>query len=137
LNVVERISDYKHIYKHTAKGPVFSEPNDTIALHEENVNWLKNTIDTNSNKDIIILSHHLPSYKLIAPTYLGSGCNSAFATNLEHIIKPNIKYWVCGHTHTSNSASIGNCKLITNPFGHEFRGVPENKNRANDCVIEF
>ncbi len=62
-----------------------------------------------SNKNVIVLSHHLPSYKLIIPKYhtpFYKPLQYRYATNLEYMIKPPVKAWLCGHSHSQVEMTI-------------------------------
>lgn len=67
----------------------------------------------------IAVTHHLPSYKSVAPQYRGHPLNPFFVREVDDIIlekKP--AYWVHGHTHTSTSYTLGNTRVLCNPFGY-------------------
>jgi Icc-related predicted phosphoesterase len=69
--------------------------------YKENVEWLTNNIKNNEN--VIVLSHYLPSYKLIVPKYWTKEyepLQKQYASDLEHLMKPNVKFWLCGHSHS-------------------------------------
>ncbi len=123
--VQHSIRDYKFIYKsHDNRNTINNNkfiysvisPRDTTKLHIENVKWLKKTIDQYKNKDIIILSYYLPSFKLLKESSL----NICFATDLEYLISDNIKYWICGCNNNVNNTieTINNCKIIVNSFNN-------------------
>ncbi len=117
--VTEYMNDYKFISNFTVKKQ--------NKLHKKDVNWLKEQfIQLHYNKKpVIVVTHHLPSYKLIHTKYLkNSIINSAFANTDCDAFFEKINYWVCGHTHTPMLLDIDNCKCICNPLGYE----NENKN---------
>jgi predicted phosphohydrolase len=88
-------------------------------LHIKDKNFIIETINNNLHQNIIILTHHLPSYKLIDEKYLIYGSlNSCFASNNDDLIKEPIKLWIYGHTHTANQSCINDIPLICNPFGY-------------------
>jgi predicted phosphodiesterase len=107
------INDYNLIYTKTWK---LTAP-DSVKLYEKNVDWLKKAIKDAKGK-IIIMTHHLPTFKLVHEKYVGSVINHAFASNLEYLTNENVKYWVCGHTHNKMTADIDTCKYVVNPFGY-------------------
>jgi predicted phosphohydrolase len=78
---------------------------------------LENIKDLNSN--VIIMTHHMPSYQLINDKYKNFKLNSLFASNLDDLIeKYKINYWLCGHSHMSNKIKINNTQLMLNPVGY-------------------
>jgi predicted phosphohydrolase len=102
--------------------------------HKNDLDWLTNEIDKyrNTDKKIIVMTHHLPSYKLIDPEYkIYTNTNSYFATDLEYLFGQDIKYWFYGHTHTPNDVIINSTNLIVNPLGYE----KESQKRLRDDNI--
>jgi len=154
MNVTNYMNDYVYMYKkndkfvslaqgadpsnkarfgeHTNKIKVVSVE-DTIMLWKKNVEWLEKSIEENKGKDIIVLTHHLPSFKLITPKYKNSNFNSAFATDLEYLMKDNVKYWICGHTHSNIECIVGKTHCIASPYGY----INENMERRVDYVIDL
>jgi len=91
-------------------------------MHKCNVNWLVSELEKHNDNDIIkiVLSHHLPSFKAIAPIYHGNQYNSLYASNLDYIINSyNINVWLFGHTHSRIDIKINNTILKCNPRGYE------------------
>ena len=65
-HIKNNINDYNYIFNEEINiKPV--TVNQINYLHYKNVKWLKKTIDKYYNKKIIIITHHLPSFKLIPP----------------------------------------------------------------------
>ena len=86
---------------------------ETLKRHHDTINKI-NT----ANCDIIV-THHLPSYKLIDPKYIiYSNINSGFASDCDYLIKEPIKYWIFGHTHTRIDKYINGVRMICNPLGY-------------------
>jgi len=88
--------------------------------YKQNVNWLSNNI-TNIQGNIIVLSHYLPSYQLIVPQYCTKEyqrLHGQYASNLEHLMKENVKFWLCGHSHSTNEKIINGVFCGINAYGH-------------------
>lgn len=70
-------------------------------------------------KEVIVATHHLPSYQLCDPKY-GPQEDSLFASNLDYILGSDWapKYWLFGHTHVKIERKLGNTLCISNPFGY-------------------
>lgn len=105
---------------------------DTLAWHREDVDWLSHAINAAKQQyfgaTLMCITHHLPSYELIAPQWIGSPINSGFASHLDDLVK-SVNYWICGHTHTYISTQIGQCQVRINP-----RGYPR-ENVYRSCTI--
>lgn len=110
------------------------EPSQTLTrkeyqnLHLESIKWLKSTLQLYPTQNIIVLTHHLPSFQMIAPKYQNdyNNINCAFASNLDYIMEEhsNIHFWLCGHTHTIMKAQINHCTCLTNPHGYPGENKP-------------
>ena len=83
--------------------------------HNAEVTWLQEQL--RQHPQAIVITHHLPSYRLIHPKFAGSPCNSAFASNLD-LLAQQAQVWVGGHTHEYVHAKIGNCWVVANPVGY-------------------
>ena len=71
----------------------------------------------------VVITHHVPTFNFMPPKYRRSHVNGAFCTNLNDFILDNQPdVWVCGHTHTHFTGSIGDCTLYCNPWGYDFEG---------------
>jgi len=69
----------------------------------------------------VVVTHHVPTSKLIHPKFYNSPANSAFSTNIfDTLVLKNVKYWFCGHTHESMITSYGDTKAVVNPLGYRF-----------------
>ena len=81
-------------------------------LFTKNVKWIENNID--NDIPTIMLTHHLPSFKLnfFENKYLPF--RTLFASDLEYLIHEPIKYWIFGHTHSKFKRKINNVTCIVN-----------------------
>lgn len=123
--MVERMmSDYSYIYVERNRPATVS---DLRSKHMECVAWLLRSIDSyqkkleatpDPNARLIVMTHHLPSFKLINPHYKGSPINAAFATDLESVcLKPPVHLWTCGHSHFFRRMKINGVDCVLNPSG--------------------
>jgi len=112
-------------------------------LHDKNVSWLENELEVIKNSDkktkIIVLTHHLPSYRAIVPKYRAAKYNSMFASNLDNIIqKYSIFAWLFGHTHSQINLKINNTLIKANPRGYiEYDGTCENKLYNRELILQL
>lgn len=79
-------------------------------------------LESTVRADDIVITHHLPSHKSVAPEYQGNPYNCYFVNDVEAIIeKRQPKVWIHGHTHNSCQYQIGETKVLCNPFGYAGR----------------
>lgn len=93
---------------------------DYLLEYKKDSNWLKEVITKNESIKLIVLTHHCPSFKLMNPGFEHYGeVNTGFYSALDNIIKPQVKLWICGHTHKALETTIGSTQFIINPIGYE------------------
>jgi predicted phosphodiesterase len=94
---------------------------DILTLFKKNKEYLTNEINNLKDcENLVVITHHAPSYSSIDEKYLNHPANGAFVSNLDDLIldSPQIKCWAHGHTHTNLNYKIGDCKIICNPRGY-------------------
>lgn len=118
-SIKTQINDYNKIYIKESYNTTIT-PKWISELHQTNVEWITNKLEVHKDKQVIILTHHLPTFKMIHPMYKGSDINYAFCSDLDYLMEKNdnIKFWLCGHTHFNIETIINNCECITNPYGY-------------------
>lgn len=98
---------------------------------QDHIKWFnqsKKYIDKIYNKfkdtdyNIIVMTHHVPSEKMLCRAYENSYLSAAFISDLDDFIikHPRIKYWICGHQHSRKRCKVGNTEIIANPYGYQF-----------------
>ena len=74
----------------------------------------------------VVITHHSPTPRSIAPRFLGNTLNPAFASNLEPLIaqyQPAL--WIHGHMHNSVDVILGATRVLANPGGYNAAENPE------------
>jgi predicted phosphodiesterase len=94
--------------------------------HHRAVKYLNEIINSNPNQKIIVLTHHLPSWKLITQNYRKKYSEQTlyrYANHLDYLFyKPNPPWlWVCGHSHCLLDKKIGNTQCVINTFGDKYQ----------------
>ena len=119
------------------------DENDEMGLKQRYVrpsdyrNWFDITfkkiselVEANSDRDIIVMTHHCPSIRCISSQYVGNSMNASYVSDLEGFIlsHPNIKAWCCGHVHSVANEKIGSNGqwIVCNPRGYEKNMENEN-----------
>jgi len=114
------LNDFNYIKMKLCKNFTFDN---YVQFHQRDLNWLTNEINNTilETDNFVVITHHLPSFQLVHSKYINSPINSAFSSNLDHIIKG--KLFIAGHTHTAITKIINNVLVVVNPFGY-----------ANECL---
>lgn len=119
MHVAQFVRDFKKIYKHD--GSYFT-PDDAIVLF----NKFHDTIQTayqkcyNENKNMIVMSHHAPSYQSCSNQYKGHLVNPGFMSDYDEVIESysdRIPLWIHGHVHNSCDYKIAKTRIVCNPRG--------------------
>ena len=124
--ITEGLNDYRFIPNFTV------QYNNNLWL--ENVKWLEEKCDyyRKQGKKIVIVTHHLPSPKLISPQYAGSLINGAFATldqyDERRLLNLVPDLWIHGHSHEFLDTTIEGVRHIRNPFGYDWDSIQEWRN---------
>lgn len=90
---------------------------DTLCKFNDKLNEIEKA---DPQKQVVVVTHHCPSLKCIAPEYKGSAVNSSFVSDLDWFIEkhPSIKLWACGHVHNRFIFNVGQCLVVANPRGY-------------------
>lgn len=128
------LADYRYI-KRSPQATNFITPEDTIELHRQQVQWLKERLSQHFEGKTIVVTHMGPSIKSITKTYIYDPVSAGFASDLEFLVD-KADLWVHGHIHESVDYMIHGCRVITNPCGYRTRGgSPENWNFNPHLVV--
>lgn len=112
--VTKYVNDYKNIYNLD----INVNPSDINNLHKKACNWLKdNLFGLTKDDKTIILTHHLPTHKLVSSKYKDNELNCCYATEV-NIYNPSIKAWIAGHNHSSIKLQDGNTVYAINCMGY-------------------
>lgn len=116
-NVETYMNDMRAIYTEQGKPFSFDEWN---AWHQADVAWLQNEIHAarESGRQLLVLTHHLPTGQLIDKKYHGHPLNYCFASPLDSMIQYPIRAWLCGHSHTAKDVRIHSVVCALNPMGY-------------------
>lgn len=87
-------------------------------MHESCVDFIKYSCE--GNKKTVVVTHHSPSSRSVAPQFVGSDLNCFFHSNLDDWIeyKENIVLWIHGHMHNRSDYYIGKTNIVCCPIGY-------------------
>lgn len=114
-DATKQISDFRY---------VFTDKVDYLEKFVSHYVWLRKLLKSFQDKKCptIVVTHHLPSIKLIHNRFQlheYKSLNTAFYTNIVDKLELHFtKYWFCGHTHEYATFTYGDCKIIVNPVGY-------------------
>lgn len=137
-NLVFKIKDFENI-KDGDKRETYKY---ILNKFEENVNWLEKilrNIELNNDKrKVVILSHHIPSYKCLNQDNINILNKNEYTSELDYLFSHfNINYWIFGHLHQTKELNIKNTILLCNSRGIDYNMLPENKFFDRNKYIEL
>lgn len=90
--------------------------------HRRCLVFLLKQLGLRQDKKIVVATHHVPSFQLMAPEFEGSTLNGAFTVELEKLIEahPQITHWIYGHSHRNINKIIGTTHCLSNQLGYVF-----------------
>lgn len=92
------------------------------SVFHETVEKLKQFVEDRPNEKIVVVSHHAPSPRSVAPHYKDDfHMNGGYHSYLDEFIMdhPQIKTWVHGHMHDPVDYMIGSTRILSNPRGYK------------------
>lgn len=126
------VSDFKRIYngKFRLSSQRFNEE------HERCLSFIKKAVNESKAHNIIVVTHHVPSFALMSEEFRGSSINGAFTTELGgYIADSRINFWIYGHSHRNIEATIGKTQCVSNQLGYVFQN--EHHSFRRNAVIEI
>ena len=67
----------------------------------------------------VVVTHHLPSQRCVAPKYAGHPTNAFYVCDVEPIIHARSpRLWIHGHTHETVDCIVGQTRIVANPYGY-------------------
>lgn len=92
-------------------------PNRALAEHRRSRAWIENALEASHDGSTVVVTHHAPHPRSIAPRFVGDPLNAAFASDLTGTIE-KADAWIHGHTHNSSDYEVGLCRVVANPRGY-------------------
>jgi hypothetical protein len=95
-------------------------PDDTVAIHRRSRAWLAGRLAVPPAGPRVVVTHHLPSWRSVAPAFLRAASNAGFASDLDGFFG-SMSLWVHGHTHHSFDYRAGSTRIVANPRGYPMK----------------
>lgn len=92
---------------------------ETTHHHRRDRAWLETELNQVFPGPTVVITHHLPSQRSIAPRYAGSLTNAGFVSELESLMgAERVQLWIHGHTHSSFDYTVAGTRVVCNPRGY-------------------
>lgn len=93
-------------------------PNVMQRLFGRSSAWLKHMLCEPFAGKRVVITHHAPSFKSVAPCYQADLLSAAFASELLPTLPCLPDLWVHGHTHAPFDYQAGDCRVVCHPRGY-------------------
>jgi len=104
--------------------------------HDKCVEFIRKSIENSNARTKIVVTHHVPSFDLMAEEFKGSLINGAFTSDLNGLMESlPIDYWIYGHSHRNIDRGIGGVKCVSNQLGYVFSN--EHRDFKRNKAIEI
>jgi DNA repair exonuclease SbcCD nuclease subunit len=109
------MNDYRYISK---DADTVLTPQIAYNEHMATMEFFKNAVS--DGKKCVVVSHHAPLYKCIAPDHSHDALDHAYASDLSEFImdNPNIAAWCFGHVHGRFDFMCGETRILSNCRGY-------------------
>lgn len=116
-------------------GTIFKDFESYQNEFDECFKFLQNKLTVIDNKKVII-THHVPSYKLQHPKYREKSIyDSMFYSDiLDSLNLSDVKYWFCDHTHESGFMIHSGTHVVINPYGTPWEQVRKQTKISNKAL---
>jgi Icc-related predicted phosphoesterase len=92
----------------------------TVSRHCHSVAWLEDALAAGQRSTTVVVTHHAPHVKSVAPRFAQDPLTPAFASDLNRLMG-SAALWIHGHMHDSADYAIGGTRVICNPRGYPLR----------------
>jgi predicted phosphohydrolase len=104
---------YEHLLNDFSHVPRFRDW--IYATNERHVAWLRASVRAGD----VVVTHHLPSARCVAPRFAGSSLNRFFVCPMDDVLDRGPALWVHGHTHDLIDLVLpSGTRVVCNPFGY-------------------
>jgi len=99
-------------------------PRDSRNLHARAVEWLGGELRSCAGQKVVVVTHHAPSPRSIAPRFAADPLNPCFASDLQTLVAGSgAILWIHGHIHNNADYQLSGTRVICNPRGYPNEAV--------------
>ncbi|MGE0175292.1 MAG: metallophosphoesterase [Oligoflexales bacterium] len=124
----QMINDFKHITIGSEERHL--RPEDTVTMFETTVSFLKAKLMEPFDGKTVVITHHAPSMESVADRFKHDILTPGFASDLTHLMGPDVALWVHGHVHNSSDYVCNGTRVVCNPRGYQNQGASSSENKA-------
>lgn len=92
-------------------------PAQTARWHDDSRAWLARELAAPFVGPTVVVTHHLPTLRSVAPRFARSLLTPAFASRCDELVA-QADVWIHGHTHDAFDYEHLGCRVVCNPRGY-------------------
>jgi predicted phosphodiesterase len=132
----EMMFDFKRI-RMEDEGDALFTPTHSATLFERNAAWLEEKLAQPWSGPTVVITHHAPSARSVAPRFAGSPLNGGFTSHLDRLVGAPAALWIHGHMHHSVDYELNGTRVVCNPRGYVTEGRNENPQFDIDFCVSI
>lgn len=105
-----RAVEYRGVW---VAGATLWTPTTVRARHVTEARFLDETI-ARATGPLIVMTHHLPSYRLITAKYQNHPRLDRWASCSDYLLRAPVRKWVCGHSHVVQTVNVNGVWVLMN-----------------------
>lgn len=114
---MEKGKEWLNDFRTIEFGNRYFTPQDSVDLNLNTLNWLEAKLAEPFEGKTVVVTHHLPSSRSVAPRFADDPVVACFASRLEHLFG-KMDLWIHGHTHNSFDYILNGTRVVCNPRGY-------------------
>ena len=104
-------------------------------LYNQSINFIKEELSKDFHGKIVVVTHFGIDKRCSNQKHFDSKIQPYFISNVSEILnKYKIDYWIHGHTHFSNTFTLGNTKVISNQVGYPIENEKDVRTNLNFSI---
>jgi Icc-related predicted phosphoesterase len=113
-------SDFTKTFVKLSDNIYYTNPSDLVEIHAQHKQALSDAIRAvPRNYRVIVVTHYMPTEELLEPEYRKEAWRSCYASHDDHLIRPPVSLWICGHSHRSVLLEKHGALLAMNARGNK------------------
>lgn len=134
----DMINDFKLITVREYGDNITMSPTFMRKLSREHKSLIRTELAQATEKQVVVVTHHLPTHAAVSPRFKLSTVNGAFVNALDDVWEPNLSpnMFLFGHTHDHQHFVKDGILFKANPVGYRGEWHSPHNNYQERCFIE-
>lgn len=89
-------------------------------MHNNDLRYIQEMIEYCKSKNLrlVVVTHYLPSYRVIPSRKMSHSNVSMYASNLDYMFDGSLIHtWICGHIHSNFNTTVNGTHIVSNQKG--------------------